>query len=302
MSLEKTRIFDIEKFAVHDGPGIRTVVFMKGCPLHCIWCHNPESQSFQPELLYQTEKCINCRNCAAACPEVCHSFKNGNTHVFDRKKCTGCGKCTENCLTDALRTAGREMTVDEVMAEVMKDRIFYENSGGGLTLSGGEPLAHFDFTFELLKQAKSRGIHTAVETCGFADWKQIEKLLNLTDLWLWDIKASPEKHKQLTGADSGRILTNLKRLSAADVAIILRCPMIPGVNDEDSHLLQIATLANELKSVQGIDLEPYHPLGEGKKSQLGRESVFHSDFVSESDKIRWQTFIAAHTAVPCRFY
>ncbi|MBR2911307.1 MAG: glycyl-radical enzyme activating protein, partial [Lentisphaeria bacterium] len=207
----KTLVFDIEKFAVHDGPGIRTVVFMKGCPLHCLWCHNPESQSFEKEIFFNSAQCTFCNRCAAICRAGCHTIA-GKQHIFDRTNCLRCGKCAENCPADALKLCGREMSVHEVIEEVLKDKVFYENSGGGITLSGGEPLAHFDFTFELLKAAKENGLHTAVETSGFASPQRIEKILPLVDLWLWDLKAEAAKHEVLTGVPSEPILKNLRKV------------------------------------------------------------------------------------------
>lgn len=293
---EKTLIFDIEKFAVHDGPGIRTVIFMKGCPLRCLWCHNPESQSFEPELLFNTEKCVLCGNCEKNCPEICH-FVNEKEHFFDRKKCSGCGVCEERCSAEALQLCGRKMSVKEVMETVLKDQIFYQNSGGGITLSGGEPLAHFSFSYTLLKAAKEAGLHTAVETCGFAPWERIRALLPLVDLWLWDVKATPEKHEQLTGVPAQLILENLRKLDQSETEIILRCPLVPGVNDDDSSLEHIASLANQLSNVRQIDLEPYHPMGEGKSRNLGRENIFHSEFSSEQEKARWKKFIQSRTNI-----
>ena len=201
-------VFDIEKFAVHDGPGIRTVVFIKGCPLRCLWCHNPESQSFKPELLFDASKCTFCGCCVAHCPKSCHTL-NGEQHFIDRSKCLGCGLCAESCPTDALKLLGRRMSVDEVMRDVMKDQVFYEHSGGGITLSGGEPLAHFDFSSSLLRAAKAAGLHTAVETSGFASWEHIQALIPMVDLWLWDVKTIPEKHEKLTGMPAELILDNL---------------------------------------------------------------------------------------------
>ena len=301
MNNKKALIFDIEKFAVHDGPGIRTVVFMKGCPLHCVWCHNPESQSFKAELFFNRTKCTNCGNCTAVCPAGSHKLFDGK-HDFNREKCTSCGMCADNCPAEALKLSGVEMSVDEVMTEVLKDKIFYQNSGGGITLSGGEPLAHFDFSFALLTAAKSAGLHTAVETSGFAPREQIQKLFPLVDLWLWDIKCSPEKHKDLTGVPFEPILENLISVAAANGKIILRCPLVPGVNDEDAHMLNIARLANEVAGVQEIDLEPYHPMGEGKSSQLGRTESFHAAFASANDKLRWKNTISAHTQTPVHLY
>ena len=290
-------VFDIEKFAVHDGPGIRTVVFIKGCPLHCLWCHNPESQSFEPELLFDPGNCTMCGKCVSVCPQNCHAITDGE-HSFERINCVHCGKCTESCPAEALKAVGRKMRVSEVMAEVEKDRVFYQNSGGGITLSGGEPLAHFAFSSALLKAAKDAGIHTAVETSGFSPWERIREMLPLVDLWLWDVKAVPKKHEKLTGVPAQPILDNLKKLDQSGASIMLRCPLVPGINDEDAALHHIADLANTLKNVQRIDLEPYHPMGEGKSRNLGRSDVVHAPFASEDDKKRWQQVISSRSGVP----
>ena len=301
MSEATAIVFDIEKFAVHDGPGIRTVVFLKGCPLRCIWCHNPESQSFEPEVLFDSAKCTRCGSCAAVCPENCHRLTDAE-HAFARDRCRRCGRCMENCPTGALKLAGREMSVSEVLTEVLRDEPFYRNSGGGLTLSGGEPLAHYAFTAALLEAAKQTGLHTAVETSGFAPWEHIEALLPVTDLWLWDVKAAPDKHEELTGVPAGPILENLAKLDASGAAIVLRCPLVPGVNDDETALRHIADTTNKFTHVRQIDLEPYHPLGEGKGRELGRSEVFHADFASADDKKRWCGTLAALTRTPVRCY
>ena len=255
MNEERTLVFDIEKFAVHDGPGIRTVVFLKGCPLRCLWCHNPESQSFEQETM---------------------AGVNG----------------------EPPETVGRAMTVEEVMASVRKDKPFYDSSGGGLTVSGGEPLAHFDFTHSLLSAAKAEGIHTAVETSGFASREHIEALLPLVDLWLWDVKAPPVRHKALTGADAEPILDNLAFIAAHGADIVLRCPLVPGVNDGGDALAHIAHLAETTTGVRRIDLEPYHPMGEGKSRRLGRENGFTAPFASDADKARWIDGLRQQTSRP----
>lgn len=301
MKKEKALIFEIEKFATNDGPGIRTVVFMKGCPLHCLWCHNPESQSFQAELLFHGEKCSSCRSCELVCPNSCHSFSEGK-HFFDRKKCVACGKCEALCPEEALQLSGKEMSVDEVMEEVLKDEVFYRNSGGGLTLSGGEPLANFSYTEALLKAAKEKGLHTAVESCGFAPWEKVQELLFLVDLWLWDVKALPEKYEKLTGAAWGPIYENLLKVSENGGNIILRCPLVPGINDEEAHLAHIAELANTLSGVKEIHLEPYHPMGEGKSRDLGRENIFHAPFAAKEKKEYWREIITKYTSVPLHVF
>ena len=184
------------------------------------------------------------------------------------------------------------------MEEVLKDRIFYRNSGGGITLSGGEPLARFAFSAALLAAAKAAGLPTAVETCGFAPWERLRALLPLTDLWLWDVKAAPEKHETLTGVPAEPILENLRKIDRSGAATVLRCPLVPGVNDEETALRHIAALANELDHARRIDLEPYHPLGEGKSRNLGRSEIFHADFASEADRNRWRETISALTRIP----
>ena len=243
-------IFNIQRFCVNDGPGIRTTVFLKGCPLSCVWCHNPESQRFEPEIL------------------------------FYKDKCTGCGRCRGItaadkdfvCFNGAKEICGKTVTADEVTAEVLKDKPFYENSGGGVTLSGGEPLAQYDFSLELLQKAKENGIHTAVETCGYAERSKILEIAKYIDLFLFDCKETdPELHKEYTGFDNKVILENLKALSDAGSKIILRCPIIPGFNDRAEHFKRISETANKFSGIEHIEIEPFHPLGESKYSALGRK-------------------------------
>ena len=294
-------VFDIEKFAIHDGPGIRTTVFLKGCPLHCQWCHNPESQRPQTEIFFTPEKCIGCGWCFRACPAGCHVMRDG-CHVFDRAACRHCGRCAEKCYAEALEKVGREMTTDEVLAEVMKDKMFYDNSNGGITLSGGEPLAQFAFTRELLRKAQTAGLHVCLETCGYAPWEHLRELVPLVDLFLFDVKAmDPERHREFTGQDNRLILENLRRLDAAGAAIVLRCPLVPGVNDDQAHLAGIAELANALSQVQEIHLEPYHPLGVGKSARLGREARLpRQEFTEEEQVEDWLAQVRSRTTVPVR--
>ena len=299
--MKTATVFDLEKFAVHDGPGIRTTVFFKGCPLHCLWCHNPESQRREKEIFFSPEKCIGCHWCVQACPNHCHQI-DGGMHRFDRTNCTRCGTCTEKCYAGALELVGREMTAGEVLREVLKDKLFYDNSSGGMTLSGGEPMVHFDFLRELLPEAKRAGLHICMETCGYAPWEQYRALLPCLDLFLYDIKATdPEKHRRFTGVTNERILENLEKIDEAGGSIILRCPLIPGVNDDDEHLLGIAALAESRKNVREIHLEPYHPLGVGKCARLGIQSPLEiHEFAPESAIERWLSQIQAHTGVPVR--
>ena len=252
-------IFDIERNSYVDGPGIRTTVFLKGCPLSCVWCHNPESQSFEKQIMFYKSKCIGCGKCREVCPN-------------NLKSCDFCGKCELYCPADARKICGKEYTTDEVLKEIVKDKPFYENSGGGVTLSGGEPLAQYDFSLELLKKAKENGIHTAIETCGYAEKSKILEIAKYVDLFLFDCKKTDQElHKKYTGVDNKIILDNLKALSDAGSKIILRCPIIPGFNDRAEHFKGISEIAGKLSGIEHIEVEPFHPHGESKYSALGRK-------------------------------
>ena len=291
----KATIFDIQKFSIHDGPGIRTTVFFKGCPLSCIWCHNPESWRVTPQLFYTSSKCVGCGKCVDVCANSCHKFDN-DCHIFERQNCIICGKCVNTCPTKSLELCGREYTVDEVLSEVQKDRIFYETSNGGMTLSGGEPMAQFDFVLELARKAKAAGLHIAIETCGFAPQKNFEAILPYIDLFLFDIKSTnSEKHKQFTGQDLTLIHKNLLFIDRNGKKLQLRCPLIPGVNDSENELIGIAEIANSLKNLQSIDIEPYHPLGAAKAERLGEKSTYEAPFAAEEIWKKQLEFIAKRT-------
>lgn len=263
----KGRLFDIQRFSVHDGPGIRTSVFLKGCPLRCLWCHNPEGISTKPVISYDARKCAACGACARACPER-HSVQNGQ-HVYNRAGCNGCGACAEACLFEALELAGREATVDEVMDTVRRDLPFYRGVGG-LTITGGEPTLQADFATALAAAAQAEGISVCVETCGYSPGHALLALAAYTDLFLFDIKETDAvRHKAYTGVDPAPIISNLRALDAAGHAVMLRCPMIPGFNDRPEHMEGIAAIANTLSNVRGIELMPYHPLGKGKAERFG---------------------------------
>lgn len=296
MNKESAVVFDIEKFAVHDGPGIRTAVFLKGCPLHCIWCHNPESQAVSPEIFFLPEKCAGCGACAAACPNSCHRFPDGK-HVFLREKCTACGKCAEICPAAALEKAGTEMSVDEVMEKVLEDRIFYQYSGGGMTVSGGEPLFHPDFTCRLLRSAKENGLHTCVETSGFAPLEIVKRTAPFVDLWLWDTKADSELHRKLTGVKDLIILRNLRWLGDNGAKYHLRCPVIPGANDTEAFFRKIAELSVRYPGCEKIELEPYHPLGENKCRHLDREPGYTGKFADKAVLEKQTAFLRSLTHV-----
>ncbi len=261
----KCTIFNIQRFCVKDGPGIRTTVFFKGCHLNCVWCHNPESKSPKPILTFRKNKCISCGECVAVCPN--HTI--AENHLIDRKNCTVCGKCVSACV-GALEICGKEMTVEQILQEVSLDADFYKNSGGGLTLSGGEPLLNIEFITQLLSRAKQMGIHTCIETCGHARWEDIKKVAEFVDIFLWDIKETDDSlHKKYTGVSNKLILENLYKLNDLGARIILRCPIIPGFNDREDHFAQIANLANQLSGVEQIEIMPYHPLGKSKSEDIG---------------------------------
>ena len=265
----KTNILNVQRFCTKDGPGIRTTVFLKGCPLSCLWCHNPESQSSARELMYNAEKCTHCLRCTSVCPHGCHTQKEG-LHTLDRTACTACGACTSP-VCEALEVAGSELCIDAIMDEVLKDRLYYESSHGGMTLSGGEPLIHTEDALALLRRAKAAGLHTCVETCGFLSREALARTLPFVDLYLFDLKETDtQRHKEYTGADNRLILDNLRYLDAEGKSIVLRCPIIPTVNDRDDHLDGIARIARDLKNLTEIVIEPYHTLGVGKYERLGR--------------------------------
>lgn len=299
MSDANRYVFNIQRFSVNDGPGIRTTVFLKGCMLNCLWCHNPESKSPKPQLMFHETKCIGCGNCMKVCPRGLHKVGEAGEHVIDRETCVACGVCEEHCV-GALEIAGKEMTVEEILQEVMKDALFYENSGGGMTVSGGDPLLSPGFTLELFKAAKERGLHTAIETCGHAKWEDVEALIPYVDLFLWDVKESdPLRHKEYTGVSNERILSNLKKLSEAGAAIVLRCPLIPGLNDREEHLRAIGNLAETLEGVLRVDVEPYHPLGKSKSESLGKEyPLGDMSFTDEEVVKKWMEVIGEVTKKP----
>ena len=280
----KGTVFNIQRFCVNDGPGIRTTVFLKGCMLNCAWCHNPESKSPTPQIMYYADKCIGCAECVGACEKNAHIF-DGGIHIFDRNVCISCGSCTERCI-GALELCGEEKSVEQVIDEVVKDESFYKSSGGGMTLSGGEPFMQHCFSLELLKEAKQRGLHTCIETSGYVSRDILEGFIPYVDIFLWDMKESDEeRHKRFTGVSNKLILDNLRFLNERGVSVILRCPIIPEYNYREEHLLSIGTIAEELDCVLHVEVEPYHPLGSSKSGALGIEYPLGDMGFLEGDEV-----------------
>lgn len=262
-------VFDIQRMSVHDGPGIRTTVFLKGCPFHCLWCHNPEGISPHPQLLYTASLCMWCGKCASVCPNGAHVVQ-GQEHEFDRSVCKLCLACAAACPTRALEVTGKTMSVAAVMRVVEKDIPFYEESGGGITLSGGEPLFQFSFAYGLAVAAKRRGIHTCIETSGSGSPEQFRALAEVTDLFLFDFKESdPDRCQQVTGIALPRVLESLDVLDRLHAPFVLRCIILPEVNLREDHLVAIARLAGGMPSCRGVELLSYHPLGQSKGKRLG---------------------------------
>ncbi len=262
-------IFNIQHYCVHDGPGVRTGVFFKGCPLRCRWCANPESNELRPQLMYDALKCIGCGYCVDACPTGAVLPTSGPVKQ-DRSRCTGCGLCVTACRTSAREIAGRTVSADEVMKEIRMDALFY-GSDGGVTLTGGECLLQPDFALELLRRSKAEGIGTAIETSGYTQFETFERIAPYLDIALYDVKVMDgEKHRQYTGVSNERILENLRRLSAElGIPVIARTPLIPGVNDDEANLRAMGTfLREQVPTLREVDLLPYHRLGEGKWAQL----------------------------------
>jgi pyruvate formate lyase activating enzyme len=265
-------VFNIQRFCTHDGPGIRTTVFLKGCPLHCPWCHNPEGLSQAGEIGYDPARCIGCRACETACVHQAHSFTPAGEHLFDAGRCTRCGACVETCYAGAMERIGQVRAVSEVMEVVVRDKPFYDNSEGGMTLSGGEPLAQPDFTTALLEACRLVDIGTALETSALAPWEYVESLVPLVDYWMCDVKHLDEtRHRQLTGAGNARILGNVRQLAELGVRLLLRLPLVPGQNDDPAGMEALGQLVALARPSEGLEIMPYHRIGSGKYARLGRD-------------------------------
>ena len=267
----KGYVSNIQKFSVNDGYGIRTIVFLLGCTLKCKWCQNPETLESRPMLMYLPDTCRGCKRCRAVCPMGGPQITVGDQVVLNRAQCVRCFECAETCPYDALKVSGKEMTTEEVFKEVMKDRVFYRQTGGGVTVSGGEPLMQIDFTAELLEMIKKEAVGTCIETAGNVSWSCFERVLPFTDLFLFDVKFLDSKlHREWTGCDNGQILENLRKLAETGKEIIIRIPLIPDVNDGQEFRDIIDSIA-EIKNIREVHILPFHQLGSSKYEQMGME-------------------------------
>ena len=277
------QVFNVQRFSTHDGPGIRTTVFLKGCPARCVWCHNPESQAAAPVVMVQGARCIQCGECVEACPEGAPVQEGGRSSRAG-VVCRVCSACVEVCPTGARTLAGASTTVAEVVQQIVADRVFFEQSGGGATFSGGEPLVQFEFLAGLLAACRAQGVHTAVDTCGFAPREHLLAIAPLTDVFLYDLKAiDPGRHRALTGIPNAPILDNLRALGEVHANIWLRVPIIPGVNDDADNLDATARVAQQTRGVRQVNLLPYHRTAQHKFAVLGRPFPL-PDTASPSDE------------------
>ena len=280
------KIFDIQRFSIQDGPGIRTTVFFKGCPLECLWCSNPESQSPKPQLMYFESHCKHCYQCIEICPSQAISKDGDERLAHDRQSCTGCGTCVPECLTEARSISGREVPVEEVCSIVEKDMSYYRNSGGGVTVSGGEPTFRPEFLLELLSKLREMGIHICLDTCGFAAWDILKEAVKLVDLVLMDNKHMDTKiHKKLTGVKNELILENTEKVANLGVPVIIRVPLIPGLNDSDENISQLGQFMKDC-NLPRVDLLPYHRFSLSKHQALGNSYMLEDLSNPEEDEVR----------------
>lgn len=292
-------VFDIQKCSVHDGPGVRTTVFLKGCNIRCKWCHNPESFRVLPNLAYEAKNCIGCGECVLVCHKKTHSLDSGK-HEIDFHKCTGCGECLRVCPAKCLKLYGKEMTAEEVIYEVQKDRRYYEGSGGGVTFSGGEPSVQYEFLLSLLLEARKAKLHICLETNGIVSADRWKVLAEYTDLFLLDYKATGEAlHKELTGQGNWQMLFNLQYLYQVNKSVILRCPIVPGLNDTKEHFEAIRELKKKYPNIIRAEIMAYHSLGKGKWESIGMEYTLKDlPDAGEKAKFKWEEQIGSICGIP----
>ena len=281
----KGRIFSMQRFSIQDGPGIRTTVFVKGCPLQCAWCSNPESQNLHPEIMARQQKCEGCGECVEACSRDAIDVVDGVARI-DRALCDLCMDCVEACPTGALELSGEEITIEEAVHESCQDEPFYKNSNGGVTLSGGEPLYQPEFALKFMRACKEKGLSTALDTCGYAPWEVLEAVLAYTDLVLFDVKhVDPEMHRKGTGVPNDLILANLEGiLDSGKARVWIRIPLIPGYNDSEEHAKDVARLLSK-GPVEKVSLLSYHEWGKPKYGFLGREYPFQGEPVEDQERL-----------------
>lgn len=291
----KGTIFDIQRFCLDDGPGIRTTVFLKGCMLRCAWCHNPESLSAKVQLAYYDNKCVKCGTCRAVCPHGVHSFTESGEHQVDHSACVACGQCVKACPADALALLGRTAEAADVIEQVMKDEAYYRHSGGGVTFSGGEPTMQYEFLKELLQLAKERGLHTCMETNGTLDPARMKALLPYLDLVLLDYKMTDEAmHKQYIGIGRAPVLRTFALLAEENQPVVLRAPIIPGLNDNEEHFAAIRALKAKYPNIQRAQVMPYHTIGKGKYGEIGLPySLASLKDATEEQRAAWQARVDA---------
>lgn len=284
--MTKGLVFNIQRFSVNDGPGIRTTVFLKGCPMRCPWCHNPESISPDKQLVLRSERCLRCGDCYAMCKN--HAIrKEDGEYVTQRAVCKECGECVEMCMSEAREIVGREMATEEVVGEIEKDRIFFEQSGGGASFSGGEPFLQHEFLFSLLKACKEKGIHTVVDTAGYTSSDVLQRISGFVDLFLYDIKTmDDQQHRDFTGVSNRLILENLQHLAEWGRRVIVRIPIIPGINADSESIRRIGSFVGALGNVEEIHLLPYHQTGIEKYRRLGMDYRMNGTPVPTQDELQ----------------
>jgi len=276
--MKNLNIFDIQRFSLDDGPGIRTTVFFKGCPLSCMWCHNPEGIETGVELIYYDKKCSGCKTCQSVCENDAHIFENG-IHIIDRGKCTLCMNCVESCPNDALVKVGEKIDLEALLEEIFRDKIYYDQSGGGITFSGGEPTLYDKDIGMIIKECRKNKINTAIETCGYYEQDKITGILMDIDLIIFDIKIHDnKKHRKYTGKDNQKILKNLTDISKIHKNIWIRIPLLNGVNTDREEIKNIAETINKLDNIKKIELMDYHKMGISKYQALGRKQKAQRDF------------------------